>query len=86
MNSTSMVEPRGRITSNVIYNWIGWIWPLLLGLIVTRFMVSHLGVTAYGIFALLSVVTGYLSIMDLGLSEATIKFIAEYSIDVTPFP
>ena len=80
MNSTSMVEPPGRITSNVIYNWIGWIWPLLLGLIVTRFMVSHLGVTAYGILALLSVVTGYLSIMDLGLSEATIKFIAEYSI------
>ena len=67
-----------HIKRNAIYNWVGWIWPLALQLVATPFIVSRLGVEAYGVFALLSVLLGYLSIMDLGFSEATVKFIAEH--------
>jgi O-antigen/teichoic acid export membrane protein len=49
-----------------------------IGLVLMPFNVSHLGKSAYGLWALAASVTIYLSILDLGYGGALVKFVAQY--------
>lgn len=54
---------------------------LVVGLAVTPFMLRTLGQEAYGVWVLItvfSVVSGYLSLLDLGVQSAVVKFVAEH--------
>ncbi|MCM8789448.1 MAG: flippase [Candidatus Omnitrophica bacterium] len=59
-------------------NFLTQIWLLLVFIVTTPIIVHRLGNEAYGIFSLAMVVIGYFSFVDLGLSQATLKFISEY--------
>jgi O-antigen/teichoic acid export membrane protein len=50
----------------------------LLGLLLLPFNVSHLGPSAYGLWALTASITMYFSVLDLGYGGALVKFIAQY--------
>jgi O-antigen/teichoic acid export membrane protein len=52
------------------------VWLAALGLITTPYMLHRLGVNAYAIFALVSLVTGYLGNLELGFGHATLRFLA----------
>jgi O-antigen/teichoic acid export membrane protein len=49
-----------------------------LGLLVLPFNLSHLGKSAYGLWALTTSITMYFSVLDLGYSGALVKFVAQY--------
>ena len=51
--------------------------PLLL-LLVTPFLVFNLGTERYGIWMLVNAVTGTMGVFNLGLGEATIKYVSSY--------
>jgi O-antigen/teichoic acid export membrane protein len=51
---------------------------MAVGLIVLPFNLSHLGASAYGLWALTTSVTMYFSVLDLGYSGAVVKFVAQY--------
>jgi O-antigen/teichoic acid export membrane protein len=70
---------RGKklIAKNSVLNLIGQILPMLVGVVTIPYIVHGLGTTAYGILSLAYLVLGYFSIFDLGLSRATVKFVAE---------
>ena len=67
-----------RTINNSLFNFLGWLWPIGLSLLATPYIVHHLGKDAYGILALVIAVLGYFALLDLGLSTATVKYIAEY--------
>lgn len=44
----------------------------------TPFIIKMLGNSEYGLFALIGAFVGYLSILDLGLTNAIVRFVAQY--------
>jgi O-antigen/teichoic acid export membrane protein len=51
---------------------------MAVGLLVLPFNLSHLGKSAYGLWALTTSITMYFSVLDLGYSGAVVKFVAQY--------
>jgi O-antigen/teichoic acid export membrane protein len=72
-------KQRGRrlIAKNSIFNLVGQILPMLAGLLTIPYIVHGLGTAQYGILSIALMLLGYFSIFDLGLSRATVKFVAE---------
>jgi O-antigen/teichoic acid export membrane protein len=66
-----------RIVSNMLFGLAGFIWPAVLTLIVTPFIVHGLGETAYGIWAMVGNIVGYLSMFN-SLQTAGTKYLAQY--------
>src|ERR1700736_3842195 len=69
---------RGLIAKNSIFNLAGLILPTAAGLLTLPYIVKGLGTDGYGILSIAYLVLGYFSIFDLGLSRATVKFVAEH--------
>lgn len=50
----------------------------LIGLLVTPFIVRSLGDSEYGLYTLIGAFVGYISIMDLGLNNTIVRYVAKY--------
>lgn len=50
----------------------------LIGLVLTPFIIRSLGDSEYGLYVLIGSLIAYLSLMDLGLNNTIIRFIAKY--------
>lgn len=50
----------------------------IVGIFLTPFIIKMLGDSEYGLFALIGAFVGYLSILDLGLNNAVVRFVAQY--------
>jgi O-antigen/teichoic acid export membrane protein/glycosyltransferase involved in cell wall biosynthesis len=72
-------KQRGRrlIAKNSILNLGGQVLPMLVGVLTIPYIVRGLGTAEYGILSIAMMVLGYFNIFDLGLSRATVKFVAE---------
>jgi len=72
-------KQRGRrlIAKNSILNLAGQILPMLTGVLTIPYIVRGLGTDGYGILSIAMMLLGYFNIFDLGLSRATVKFVAE---------
>lgn len=60
---------------------VGVVLGFVISLVITPFMIRSLGPEAYGVWVLViafSVVSGYMSLLDLGLQSAVVKFVAEH--------
>lgn len=57
----------------------GFIIITLVALLITPLLVWKLGVEGYGIYILITSLVGYYGILDLGLGQGLIKFVAEYN-------
>jgi O-antigen/teichoic acid export membrane protein len=72
-------ERLGRlIVRNTLATAGGRAWGILLGLILTPYIVHHIGVARFGIFVLVNAVIGYLALFDLGISSGFVKHLAEF--------
>src|ERR1700681_4494514 len=69
---------RGLIAKNSIINLLGQILPMLASVLTIPYVVRGIGTDGYGILSIAFLVLGYFSIFDLGLSRATVKFVAEH--------
>jgi len=68
-----------RTVNNAIFNTLGWVSSLGLSFFFLPYIVAKLGVDAYGILTLVLTVIGYFAVLDLGLGNAVVKYVAEYS-------
>jgi O-antigen/teichoic acid export membrane protein len=68
-----------RTVNNALFNAASGVVPLILSFIFWPYIVEQLGDSSYGIFALVSTVIGYFSLLDLGLGNAVVKYVAEYA-------
>jgi len=63
---------------NAVYNAIGFVFPVLIGLFTTPYIVHKLNTEVYGIYVLAISLMGLLSFLDLGFGQGIIKFVSHY--------
>jgi O-antigen/teichoic acid export membrane protein len=80
MNATAAT----KLVRNTFANGIGSATGILVGLILTPFMIERLGLAAYGVWTLALTLTfagGYVGLSDLGIEGATVRYVAEASAE-----
>src|SRR5690348_1672788 len=73
-----------RVVRNTLANGAGQLLSVVISLIMTPFLISGLGVEAYGVFTLSLTLTffgGYAALADLGVEGAAVRYIAEARSD-----
>lgn len=70
---------RTTVARNTGFNAAGRLWEALVTLVLTRYIVDAVGVPAFGVWALVSVFTGYVALADFGVGSAYVKYIAEHA-------
>jgi len=71
-------DTKQRFFRNSFFNTISWTTNIAVNLIIIPVMVRHLGVEGYGIYALLTSLFGYFSLLDLGLGQGVVKYVSHY--------
>jgi O-antigen/teichoic acid export membrane protein len=66
-----------KTIGNALAGVIGYAWPVALALVTTPYIVSKLGNDAYGILALVTSVLGFFAFLDLGITNASVRYISE---------
>jgi O-antigen/teichoic acid export membrane protein len=67
-----------KIVHNTLFNIFGRIWSTVIVLLLTPYIINHIGVERYGIWAIVGVLTSYCGLLDFGISTSFIKYIAEF--------
>jgi O-antigen/teichoic acid export membrane protein len=78
---TSAREPRvvrPRTGRNVSIMWLAFAFNVGVAFFLSPFIVHRLGNTAYGIWALLASLVGYMGLLDLGVRGAVMRYVARY--------
>jgi len=70
--------PLELVARNVSTRYLAIFIDGVIGLVLLPFNVSHLGPSAYGLWALTTSVTWFFGVLDLGYGSALVKFIAQY--------
>lgn len=68
----------GQAVKNAAFNVAAWVFPFGISIVILPYIVTRLGVDAYGVLTLITTVIGYFGFLDLGLGNAVIKYVAEY--------
>lgn len=66
-----------QIIRNVLANWGSYFVSTVIGFFMMPFVIHHLGNERYGIWVLILSLTGYLGLLDLGVSGSVVKYVAE---------
>jgi O-antigen/teichoic acid export membrane protein len=67
-----------RTLRNVVANWGGFAFAILLSFFLSPFVVRHLGNGAYGVWVLIVSMTGYLGLLDMGVRGAVTRYVAKF--------
>jgi O-antigen/teichoic acid export membrane protein len=67
-----------KIVRNTAYNIVGRFWGTVVGLLLTPYIIRHIGIERYGVWAVVGVVTGYFGLLDFGVGSSFVKYIAEF--------
>lgn len=68
----------GRLFKNALFNSVSRLLSVIVLLATTPYLVRKLTVDGFGIFALMTSLVGYYGLLDLGMGQGLIKFIAQY--------
>jgi O-antigen/teichoic acid export membrane protein len=78
-DSQETAAPVGkRFVDNVLWSWAGVLFSLVSGLLLSPYVIHHLGDERYGIWALVFSLVDYFSLVDFGFRSAVVKFAAQY--------
>ena len=75
-NNTNLTSG-SLLAKNTLWNMLGLILPLLVGVIAMPYLIHGLGNARFGVLSIAWMVIGYFSIFDFGLGRALTKMIAE---------
>jgi len=67
-----------KIIRNTKFNILGRFWGILVALFLTPYIIQHIGIERYGIWAIVGAITGYFGLMDFGIGTSFVKYIAEF--------
>ncbi len=70
---------RKTLIHNTAFNAAGRLWEAACNIALAAYVVPRLGMSAWGLWAMLSVFTGYVALLDLGLGGGFAKFVAQYA-------
>ncbi len=66
-----------RSSVNMVFSMAGYAVPMLINFAITPLLLKLLGEAGYGLQSLVTVITGYLIVMDMGLDIPITKYLAE---------
>ena len=69
--------PAAILAKNTMFNLLGMLLPILVGIVSIPFAIKGLGTEGFGILSVIWILLAYLTLLDFGLSRATTKFTAE---------
>jgi O-antigen/teichoic acid export membrane protein len=69
-------ELTSGLARNTFFNFSGWIVLAALAFLAVPFTVSRLGIAAYGVFSIVSVVSGYFGALHTPTTEGGVRFMA----------
>jgi O-antigen/teichoic acid export membrane protein len=72
------VSVKSKLIKNTIINHGIKFWSFIITFILFWFIANKIGETDYGIYFFVSAITGYFGILNLGIGNTLIKFVAEY--------
>ena len=61
-------------------SYLNLIFTNITGLLLTPFVIHALGDKEYGLYTLIGAFVGYLSVLDLGLNNAIVRYVAQYRL------
>lgn len=67
-----------KIVRNSFFNIVGYTWWALIAFFLTPYIIHHIDIVRYGIWAIVSVIVGYAGLLDLGIGMTFAKYIPEY--------
>jgi len=68
-----------RLVRNVLANWLALGTATVVGFVLTPYMLRHLGDTGFGLWVLVTTLTGYYGLLDFGLRNSISRFVAHYA-------
>ena len=74
---SNLVQANSAIIRNTAWNFLGTVLPILLAVITVPVLIHSIGTQRFGVLAIAWAVLGYFGLFDLGIGEATTKFLAE---------
>ena len=66
------------IRKNIVSIFSGWMIPVIVFFLLTPYLINNIGEEAFGIFSLITVVSGYVSFLNFGFGQAITKHVASY--------
>ena len=70
-------KPKSLLT-NALWNLFPTVWAVGVGFVLTPLLIGHIGTDHYGLYVLVMSISGLMGIMNLGLGEATLRYVAYY--------
>ena len=70
-----------QLKAGVLLNYTTIMLTVIVGLILTPFIINRLGDAEYGLYILIGAFVGYLTLFDFGLNNTIIRFVAKYRIE-----
>ncbi|WP_159020238.1 lipopolysaccharide biosynthesis protein [Algibacter sp. L3A6] len=70
-----------QIKKGALLNYITVFLTNIVGLFITPFILNHLGKSEYGIYTAIGALVGTISVLDLGLNNTIIRFVAKYKAE-----
>ena len=67
-----------QIKKGALLNYTTIIVTNVVGLILTPYIISKLGNDEFGLYTLIGSLVGYISILDFGLANTIVRFVAKY--------
>ncbi len=64
------------ILKNTFSGYLRFLVPSVIGMLLAPYIITHIGVSAYGLWALVLSVTGYFALMDMGFGQAIVRYVA----------
>lgn len=66
------------ISKNIFSNYVGVFGAIAIAFLLSPFLVHSLGATQYGVWSIISALTGYMALLDLGVGSAIAKYVARF--------
>lgn len=74
-----MRTQKSRIIQNVGTSWFSLAINVLVGILLSPFIVHRLGDAAFGIWVLIFSITGYYGMFDLGIRSSIVRYVSKYT-------
>ena len=70
---------KARIIKNVSSNWLSLGINIVVGIVLSPFILHRLGDAAFGIWVLIFSITGYYGLFDLGIRSSLVRYVSKFT-------
>lgn len=67
-----------KLFKNAVFNLVGGLVPAVVALVTVPVILSRLGTSQYGVYALVTSIVGYFAVFDINVTAGSVKFLSEH--------